>query len=606
MMKKIANHTVSIVNRLTLFMLFLGIIALSALSTSAGIANDTQGSAGTINQLGLLRMKSYQLLSMVPLSTNQYRYLELFKPNDEDQQQLLERYELWDDFLAIQAQWNNSLADTIKSAQHIADIKHDIADFVAKIDHLVYKIDQKTERQITIITQIQFAFIGIILLCLLAQIYYLRRHLLKPWQQLITLANAISKHDFSYRFQQKRNDEFGVLGQAFNCMADEIHSHYTQLEQRVHEKTIELQHKNATVTFLYNAIKQLNTQQPVCERFLSILHKLEALTPLTHFQIRFYESDDHSQYHLFGYAQKQQQSYCQNKYCSACVIPSEKTGGNVHHRHWYLQDHDKKYGMVIATQPNKQHLTPEQEKLVSTLIEQMTRTLILERQVEYQKQFLLMQERSAIARELHDSIAQSLSCLKMQLSCLQRKNNIGDDENQQLLNDMRREVNVAYSQLRELLTTFRLQIDNTGFLANLKNLLAEFNQKLGFDIEFIYQLSLQAITSHQTIHLLQIIREALNNIYKHAQATHVTVKLSHQAENIELTIQDNGIGLPNSWHKDDHYGLIIMQDRTELLQGDFSINSQPNNGTTIMITFLEQSNKSWRLINKPLMLAKLN
>ena len=74
---------------------------------------------------------------------------------------------------------------------------------------------------------------------------------------------------------------------------------------------------------------------------------------------------------------------------------------------------------------------------------------------------------------------------------------------------MREELNVAYRQLRELLTTFRLKLTEPGLLAALESTLTEFNQRLGFAINFDYQLPAKCVNSHQGIHVVQIVREAL-------------------------------------------------------------------------------------------------
>ncbi|MRF44000.1 nitrate/nitrite two-component system sensor histidine kinase NarX, partial [Escherichia coli] len=91
----------------------------------------------------------------------------------------------------------------------------------------------------------------------------------------------------------------------------------------------------------------------------------------------------------------------------------------------------------------------EQNNLMLLLTKQISAMLAMEQQNEQQQQLLLMDERSAIARELHDSIAQSLSCLKMQVSYLQMQSETLPDNCQKLLKEMREELNVAYRQLRE-------------------------------------------------------------------------------------------------------------------------------------------------------------
>ncbi|WP_392561277.1 nitrate/nitrite two-component system sensor histidine kinase NarX [Orbus sturtevantii] len=596
MIKRKVRYNLSIVNRLTLLMLFLAAVALIAFSISVRLANDTKGGAYMTNQLGLLRMKSYQLLSMVPLEKNQYFRLDLFIDihlSSRDYQ-LLERYQLLGEFNQLQQQWTNDIAPKMRQASSIDDIRLEISNYVLQIDHLVNRIDQKTESQLATISHLQLLFILIIIVVLLIQMYYLRKHLLIPWRKLISMAEAISEHDFSKRFKTGREkNELELLGLAFNKMSAQIESQYLLLEHRVTEKTAELQHKNNIVSFLYWATKQLHTSRPLCERFLVILSRLEKLTPLSQFQMRFYEADDLEHYQQICYGNTQKLPHCQDQTCSACLIPSKPISKNGKSLYWYLQDNNEKYGLLFAILPDNDVLTDEQENLILGLIEQMTLAIALDRQIEQQKQYLLMQERSAMARELHDSIAQSLSCLKIHISCLQIQVDPSSQDSIKLLNIMRKETSIAYSQLRELITTFRLRLNQTGFYASLQELIKEFEQKLGFTFVLNYQLPLNIISTKYAIHLLQIIREALNNIYKHAKASRIMLNFTiENNQTISISIEDNGVGIQNQKPEENHYGLIIMQDRAELLNGSLMVESIPFKGTKVMILFKKNSDIS--------------
>jgi two-component system, NarL family, nitrate/nitrite sensor histidine kinase NarX len=587
MIKKNATYRVSIAQRLIFWTFCFGFVGLLSLSISTTIIHDTTGSAHMINQLGLLRMKSYQLLAHIPLSLNAVE-TDIFSDISltDKQQALLANYHLLDNFYYLQARWHNEVSHKMIQAQQAADVLVYVQYYVNEINALISAIDQKTEQKILFNSYIEVFFIILILLFLFAQFFYLRYSFSKPWQRLITMAEAITRHDFSYRFSRDRHikDEFDLLGSAFNRMSEEIECQYQLLEQRVTEKTVELQQKNQIVMFLYNASKLLHTTLPVCKRFSMILMKLETLIPLSHFSIRLYETEDPEQEHRNE--RKKPQTYCLKRNCDICFIAEKFNIQSADRRYWYLQNKTQKYGVISAYQNPKMPLTQEQEELVITLLEQMTITLELERKAEQQKSYLLMKERSAMARELHDSIAQSLSCLKIHISCLQMQSDIVNEESQQLLKTMRTELNTAYSQLRELITTFRLSVNSTGFYASLHDLIKEFNQKLGFTIQLDYQLPLQLVDSSQAIHLLQVIREALNNIYKHANASHVVISLEvKQQGNLFLTIQDNGRGFSEKGKKNEHYGLIIMRDRVELLRGYFDISSELGRGTKITVNY---------------------
>uniref|UniRef100_UPI000DFBD871 ATP-binding protein n=1 Tax=Vibrio tarriae TaxID=2014742 RepID=UPI000DFBD871 len=153
-----------------------------------------------------------------------------------------------------------------------------------------------------------------------------------------------------------------------------------------------------------------------------------------------------------------------------------------------------------------------------------------------------------------------------------------------IIEEMREEVNIAYSQLRELLTTFRLKLDGLGFLPALENTIKEYNKKLGIQINFSYKIPANTVSIHQSIHLIQIIRELLNNIYKHAQASNVILNLSVKGNDISLVMIDDGCGFSIP-QESSHYGLKIIGDRAQSLSGKWDIISYPDKGTKFYLTF---------------------
>lgn len=155
---------------------------------------------------------------------------------------------------------------------------------------------------------------------------------------------------------------------------------------------------------------------------------------------------------------------CDDKGCQLCprgVLPVGDRGTTLK---WRLADTHTQYGILLATLPQGRHLSHDQQQLVDTLVEQLTATLALDRHQERQQQLIVMEERATIARELHDSIAQSLSCMKMQVSCLQMQGDALPESSRELLSQIRNELNASWVQLRELLTTFRLQLTDLDYV----------------------------------------------------------------------------------------------------------------------------------------------
>ncbi|EOR78749.1 nitrate/nitrite two-component system sensor histidine kinase NarX, partial [Yersinia enterocolitica] len=467
------------------------------------------------------------------------------------------------------------------------DVAANVADFVHQLDALVLAIDHKTEQRLLLVTMIQLVFIVLTLGLMLATIYYLRRRLLRPWLQLISMANAIGRGDFSKRFSLPyQRDEMGMLGTALNRMSQELSVIYSDLEQRVVQKTADLQQKNQVLAFLYHSSRQLHTTQPLSERLVPVIEQLQTLTPLENVQICLYENHlyrSHLADHLDGEYLPPQNRPTQLTISGSFIVANPPTARES--LSWSLSDKLGQYGLLLAKLPSETPLNSDQQQLVNMLVEQLTSTLALESQARHQQQLLLMEERSAIARELHDSIAQSLSCLKIQISCLQMQVPDLPDPSKLLIQQMRDELNIAYRQLRELLTTFRLKLNEATLQAALQNLVNEFSERANLSITLDFNLPSDSIPNHQAIHMVNITREALNNIYKHAHATEAAVKVTAEQGDVVMSILDNGCGIGQASKRPNHYGLMIMQDRAASLHGHCDIRQREEGGTEVRVRF---------------------
>ncbi|MGE4802108.1 nitrate/nitrite two-component system sensor histidine kinase NarX [Yersinia hibernica] len=583
------RYLIPLVNQIALLMILLGMLGLAGMTISSWMAQSIQGNAHAINKAGSLRMQSYRLLSIVPLDKADQRYLAALEQDktSSDLQLALQREGLTGQYQQIERYWQTTLKPQLLQAKQPDDVAASVADFVHQLDALVLAIDHKTEQRLLLVTLIQLVFIVLTLGLMLATIYYLRRRLLRPWLQLISMANAIGRGDFSKRFiLPHQRDEMGMLGAALNRMSQELSVIYSHLEQRVAQKTADLQQKNQVLAFLYHSSRQLHTSQPLSERLVPVIEQLQTLTPLENVQICLYEN------HLYrsSLTNNLDGEYFppQNSPTHLTISGSSFTASSATTREslsWSLSDKLGQYGLLLATIPSENPLNSDQQQLVNMLVEQLTSTLALESQARHQQQLLLMEERSAIARELHDSIAQSLSCLKIQISCLQMQVPDLPDPSKLLIQQMRDELNIAYRQLRELLTTFRLKLHEATLQAALQTLVNEFSERAGLPITLNCNLPSDAVPTHQAIHMVNIAREALNNIYKHAHATEAAVNITTEQGDVVMSITDNGCGIGQAHQRPNHYGLMIMQDRAASLNGRCDIRQREVGGTEVRVQF---------------------
>ena len=228
---------------------------------------------------------------------------------------------------------------------------------------------------------------------------------------------------------------------------------------------------------------------------------------------------------------------------------------------------------------------------METLSDQLATAILLEQQNNEEQQLTLAEERTVIARELHDSLAQSLSYLKMQVARLRRLNIDGEHKahHSEILDELSTGLNSAYRQLRELLTTFRLKLDTPDLYTALGYTVREFSERLGKPVPLNYNLPPNTLSANEEIHTLQIIREGLANAVKHAGASEVTVEVLFESPKVQARVCDNGKGLPGNGQPVSHYGLIIMQDRARTLGGQVKVSNREEGGVEVSLSFVPKS-----------------
>ncbi|MGG2078806.1 nitrate/nitrite two-component system sensor histidine kinase NarX [Lelliottia nimipressuralis] len=577
----------TLVNQLALIVLLSTAIGVTGMAISGWLVQGVQGSAHAINEAGSLRMQSYRLLAAVPLTAEDKPLLdEMERTAFSPELEIAARRDGQTKQLnALQGYWHSQLKPGLQQAHSPDTVAGDVASFVARIDTLVSSFDSSTEMRIERVVTVHGVMAVFMALLLVFTIVWLRARLLYPWKQLLAVARAVTQRDFTQRAHISGRNEMAMLGQALNDMSGELAESYAVLEKRVQEKTAGLEQKNEILSFLWQANRRLHSQVPLCERLSPVLNGLQNLTLLHDIELRVYDVEDEENHQEFTC---QSDMTCDDKGCHLCPrgLPTPASSGTT--LKWRLADNHSQYGILLATLPTGRHLSHDQQQLVDTLVEQLTATLALDRHQEKQQQLIVMEERATIARELHDSIAQSLSCIKMQVSCLQMQDDALPPTSKELLSQIRNELNTSWVQLRELLTTFRLQLNEPGLRPALESSCQEFSARLGFPVKLDYQLPPRFVPSHQAIHLLQIAREALSNALKHADATAVTVTVAHHDNQVKLTVLDNGRGVPENAERTNHYGLIIMRDRAQSLRGDCQVRRGESGGTEVVVTFIPE------------------
>lgn len=616
-MHKIGNALFgrSIMLSLAFAMLAIAAMGIGGIATSVIVAEQVQGSGSAINVAGSLRKQSHRMGSQVLadaangasdhgtllVAMNQFEA----SLADEDLHRALARQPDSDyaqTYRSVQETWKTRLKPLLREEAMSGLDAHPLARhnqllsvidaFVDDINTMVAQLEADTEARIRHLRAILGAALVLIVLVMLSAMAVVHRSVLSPLSELLDNATRIARGDFAARTRHTSRDELGQLGQAFNTMAGELSKLYHGLEQRVAEKTVQLTRSNQSLELLYHSISRLHNAPVAPETYRAMLREMEQVLGLSGSMACLLSRHG-------GDAAVLASSLgdCGERAlgdCPACLVGLQADSSWVYRNagdHELLlvplRDPEGMYGVLRLALTPGSRLAPWQEQLLEALSRHIGIALGISHKTEQERLLALQEERSVIARELHDSIAQSLSYMKIQASLLQPvlANPERRQEAETILRDLRDGITSAYRQLRELLSTFRLKMQG-DFLELLTRTVEEYAERGGVPIALETRLDGCHLSPNQEIHALQIVREALYNMLRHAHASQAWVSVTHQAGEMRITVEDDGVGLaPLPGDGTQHYGLDIMRERALSLHGQLDLSERPEGGTCVSLRF---------------------
>ncbi len=616
---------------LAVISIFLIILATSLYSFC--IANRAEKDAQAINNAGSVRMATYRINHQLALSDYPNRPHVPDSKLVDDMNTRLDKLSDYQDESGnknadidrmldkVRQDWQYTLLPNLQQHDSEDFYRHSLV-FLEDVNHLVDVISNRSEARQKHLQHTQIISLIFITLIMLIGMWELHRNALIPLKNLTATARHF-RQGKSLDMQVGKMDikgyqELNELSDAFFAMLTLIKNHQAELEAEVKQKTRHLTQSNKALYSLYHFAEKIATTQHLnIEELHELIKDFTHLLPNTEISLCIHGQNFENNV-IMSLSERKHHDFCTPDDCEYCDLKND-----THTRIIPIRSTDTSWGELLVRGPtntsaknrisllniSEDNGLSEQE-LLGALTQLIALTFMSNQRQKQAEELLLSEERNTFARELHDSIAQTLSYLKIQSAMLktlgeQEKSLLQDEpylknkdtlqkihqKQDKIRNELNEGTSHAYSQLRDLLNTFRLKVDGGDFNNALKLTVAEFESKGCFNINFDNQVLTLNLSASEQVDLLQITREALSNVHKHAHAKNVNITLYQDSVSYEviLRISDDGIGIRQSdKDKPEHYGLSTMSERALSLGGVISTEPIRPTGTEVCVRFFPE------------------
>ncbi|WP_028230035.1 type IV pili methyl-accepting chemotaxis transducer N-terminal domain-containing protein [Paraburkholderia mimosarum] len=488
--------------------------------------------------------------------------------------------------------------------------------FIDEANGLVSLIERENARKTAWLRISQVALAALSCVGTIAIVYLLYQWFVAPVQRLQEGLARIEAQEFDTRLPVETSDEFGHLTQGFNRMVAELQALYRDLAERVDAKTAQLAAQNRELATLYEMAAFLNTPgatEDVCRDFLTrVMREFDADGGT----VRVVSPDDGNLHLLVSEGMPEaitRAEHCMPAADCTCggasaeapvvfgLMAPQGSGAGIREDS-VLAQRCLKAGFVsvvvsaIVAQNEtlgtfslhfrrEREIAPSGVQLLQTLGRHLGVALMNRRLVALGRQLAVSEERNLVAQGLHDSIAQGLSFLKMQVHLLDGATGRGDlDEIREIVPLLAGGVEESYDDVRELLLNFRTKLAPGKLRLAVEDTVARFRRQSDAELVLDYRdEDGPPLPPDQQLQVLFVLQEALSNTRKHAEALHVHVSVVN-GRDFRLTIEDDGVGYDPAEiasRGESHVGFHIMQERARRLAAVLALDSAPGRGARV-------------------------
>ncbi|MFA7388581.1 MAG: histidine kinase [Thiohalobacteraceae bacterium] len=455
---------------------------------------------------------------------------------------------------------------------------------------------------------------------LLGGVYYVVRHnLLQPLTLLRQWADHVGTGELAARIPVPAQGDFQNLASDINKISDRLQGLSLDMEAQVLKQTQHIKHKTRSLEILYDVAASINSSRDLDDLLTRFLHTLKEVVHARAATVRLLTNDEHMR--LVASVGLNDEVVAREQLMSAhkCLCGFAATEGMVH-----SDDNVHQCDRLIGTP----FFTDAEVEMLAIPLQYRGRTLgvynlFVDRDrrdgFEYDSELLvsigrhlgmaiekasvdeeanrltIIEERTRIAHELHDSLAQTLASLRFQVRVLDETLHQGDESALWAeLERIENSLDEAYTELRGLIDHFRAPIDRRGLLPAIEKVVERFRNESSIQIFLQREWAGPDLPEDMEIQVLRIVQEALCNVRKHSQAHTVRVLLRSQGDGLfQVLVEDDGTGIEprkSEGAPGEHVGLSIMEERARRLGGKIRFESEAGEGTRITLTFRAPAN----------------
>lgn len=632
----ISNYTIS--QKITGLILVYFVVAFVAIGFTFYASWQLDGGAAAINDAGSQRMRIYKIAFLLS------QYSEKSSPAlGRDINNTIDEFETTLDALEyglperplhlpdepsiraklsdIKLQWYsekrpyieeiiNAPGETLRQ-KLFSQYGQELKSYVDSVNALVGMIESAQAQTAQRLRYFQIGLVSLALLGTILLIVVFMKIVIRPVRNIQKGLSSMGAGDFSTRLPVTSHDELGMLTDGFNNMAEQLQELYSTLEQRVISKTQDIELRSRELSALYETaafLSSANATETLCD---GVLGRMVVLFGAQGGVIRLVEPKGKGVPIVAWYGvsevflENERQLSCGECICgetvtnasaiNQCIPPDIMT----HHPKNVCQSEGFESILSVPIKIRRrvigvfnlffreETILPKSEiNLLETVSQHLGAAIESQRLIDREKEVAVFEERNLLAQELHDSIAQSLAFLNIQVQLLQQEHTKGDRAQiDNILLLIKEGIQESYDDVRELLVHFRTRLEHDDIDVAIRSSLEKFEGQTGIQVHYQPEGHGVALQPEKILQILHILHECLSNIRKHANATSVNVKFVYGQE-CQLIIDDDGTGFDLHLDMDDtHVGLRIMRERASKISGNLAIDSAVSEGTTICLTF---------------------